>query len=134
MFFNVDTKLGVCKMPPAIEYSVRKQNIKFMHNRNQFNTEYFQFIRKLVLCNPYASRSNEKMVILLLRHIIFTNVYHVFCIFCIYFYYCRALKQKNYQCYLCNWHLNFYFILVFILRKPYVGLQQIGMIFYVIIY
>ncbi|XP_014217217.1 probable ubiquitin carboxyl-terminal hydrolase FAF-X isoform X3 [Copidosoma floridanum] len=46
------TKLGVTKMPPAIEYSVRKQNIKFMHNRNQFNTEYFQFIRKLVSCNP----------------------------------------------------------------------------------
>ncbi|KAK0096487.1 hypothetical protein PV326_005319 [Microctonus aethiopoides] len=46
------TKLGVMKMPPAIEYSVRKQNIKFMHNRNQFSAEYFQFIRKLVSCNP----------------------------------------------------------------------------------
>ncbi|XP_047353087.1 probable ubiquitin carboxyl-terminal hydrolase FAF-X isoform X1 [Vespa velutina] len=42
------TKLGVMKMPQAIEYSVRKQNIKFMHNRNQFSAEYFQFIKKLV--------------------------------------------------------------------------------------
>lgn len=57
-----DTKLGVTKMPPAIEMSVRKQNIKAMHTRNQFNTEYFQFIRKLVSCNPYNVRpSPEKM-------------------------------------------------------------------------
>ncbi|KAJ8679779.1 hypothetical protein QAD02_015566 [Eretmocerus hayati] len=57
------TKLGVTKMPPAIEYSVRKQNIKFLHNRNQFNIEYFQFIRKLVSCNPHqGTRPNlEKM-------------------------------------------------------------------------
>lgn len=51
-------------MPPAIEQSVRKQNIKFMHNRNQFNAEYFQFVKKLVSCNPYnVNRPNhEKMV------------------------------------------------------------------------
>ncbi|XP_014223439.1 probable ubiquitin carboxyl-terminal hydrolase FAF-X isoform X1 [Trichogramma pretiosum] len=55
------TKLGVTKMPPAIEYSVRKQNIKFMHNRNQFNTEYFTFIKKLVACNPINPRPNEKV-------------------------------------------------------------------------
>ncbi|XP_011304639.1 probable ubiquitin carboxyl-terminal hydrolase FAF-X [Fopius arisanus] len=53
------TKLGVMKMPPAIEYSVRKQNIKFMHNRNQFSPEYFQFIRKLVSCNSlHTTRLN----------------------------------------------------------------------------
>ncbi|XP_071440611.1 ubiquitin carboxyl-terminal hydrolase 9X isoform X2 [Hetaerina americana] len=46
-----DAKLGLMKMPPAIERSVRKQNIKFMHNRNQFAAEYFQFIRKLASCN-----------------------------------------------------------------------------------
>ena len=53
-------------MPKAIEYSVRKQNIKFMHNRNQFNPEYFQFIRKLSSCDPYntINRQNpEKHVI-----------------------------------------------------------------------
>lgn len=53
-------------MPPAIEYSVRKQNIKFMHNRNQFNTEYFQFIKKLVSCNPHnisnPRSTHEKLV------------------------------------------------------------------------
>lgn len=51
-------------MPPAIEYSVRKQNIKFMHNRNQFNSEYFQFIRKLVACNTTYNRQspNDKLV------------------------------------------------------------------------
>ncbi|XP_023706840.1 probable ubiquitin carboxyl-terminal hydrolase FAF-X isoform X1 [Cryptotermes secundus] len=59
-----DTKLGIMKMPLAIERSVRKQNIKFMHNRNQFSAEYFQFIRKLVSCNsPPVNRphSNEKL-------------------------------------------------------------------------
>ncbi|XP_033356836.1 probable ubiquitin carboxyl-terminal hydrolase FAF-X isoform X1 [Bombus vosnesenskii] len=58
------TKLGVMKMPPAIEYSVRKQNIKFMHNRNQFSAEYFQFIKKLVSCNPHninRQNMNEKL-------------------------------------------------------------------------
>ena len=52
-------------MPPAIEYSVRKQNIKFMHNRNQFSAEYFQFIKKLVSCNPHninRQNMNEKLV------------------------------------------------------------------------
>ncbi|XP_026291782.1 probable ubiquitin carboxyl-terminal hydrolase FAF-X isoform X3 [Frankliniella occidentalis] len=46
-----DTKLSILKMPPAIERSVRKQNIKFMHNRNQFSPEYFHFVRKLVSSN-----------------------------------------------------------------------------------
>lgn len=61
----LDTKLGVMKMPPAIEYSVRKQNIKFMHNRNRFSAEYFQFIKKLVSCNPHninGQNMNEKLV------------------------------------------------------------------------
>ncbi|XP_076235119.1 ubiquitin carboxyl-terminal hydrolase-like faf [Calliopsis andreniformis] len=58
------TKLGVMKMPPAIEHSVRKQNIKFMHNRNQFSAEYFQFIRQLVSYNTYVVETpnlNEKL-------------------------------------------------------------------------
>lgn len=74
------------KMPPAIEYSVRKQNIKFMHNRNQFSAEYFQFIKKLVSCNPHninRQNLNEKLVSLLCetcnaftctRHIIFNEI------------------------------------------------------------
>ncbi|XP_051998079.1 probable ubiquitin carboxyl-terminal hydrolase FAF-X isoform X3 [Xyrauchen texanus] len=39
------------KMPSAIERSVRKQNVQFMHNRMQYSLEYFQFIRKLLTCN-----------------------------------------------------------------------------------
>nr|CAD7574966.1 unnamed protein product [Timema californicum] len=57
-----DTQLGTMKMPPAIERSVRKQNIKFMHNRNQFSSEYFQFVRKLVSCNsaPLTRQHNSE--------------------------------------------------------------------------
>lgn len=72
-------------MPPAIEYSVRKQNIKFMHNRNQFSAEYFQFIKKLVSCNPHninRQNLNEKLVSLccLFAHRIFVFNKTVLCI------------------------------------------------------
>lgn len=51
------------KMPPAIERSVRKQNIKFMHNRNQFSPEYFHFVRKLVSSNiPSRQQISDKPV------------------------------------------------------------------------
>ncbi|KAM7302505.1 putative ubiquitin carboxyl-terminal hydrolase FAF-X [Ixodes scapularis] len=44
------------RMPLAIERSVWRQNIKFMHNRNQFSIEYFQFMKKLISCNaPYVN-------------------------------------------------------------------------------
>ncbi|KAJ8282529.1 hypothetical protein COCON_G00050480 [Conger conger] len=39
------------KMPTAIECSVRKQNVQFMHNRMQYSLEYFQFVKKLLTCN-----------------------------------------------------------------------------------
>uniref|UniRef100_T1IZS4 ubiquitinyl hydrolase 1 n=1 Tax=Strigamia maritima TaxID=126957 RepID=T1IZS4_STRMM len=49
-------KASTVKMPLAIERSVRKQNVKFMHNRNQFSLEYFQFMKKLIGCNgPYVT-------------------------------------------------------------------------------
>nr|XP_051683860.1 probable ubiquitin carboxyl-terminal hydrolase FAF-X [Oryctolagus cuniculus] len=38
-------------MSPAIERSVRKQNVQFMHNRMQYSLEYFQFVKKLLMCN-----------------------------------------------------------------------------------
>ncbi|XP_060232828.1 probable ubiquitin carboxyl-terminal hydrolase FAF-X isoform X1 [Meriones unguiculatus] len=38
-------------MSPAIERSVWKQNIKFLHNQMQYSLEYFQFIKKLLTCN-----------------------------------------------------------------------------------
>ena len=44
-------KCSLVKMPAPIENLVRKQNIKFMHNKNQFSMEYFQFMRRLLTCN-----------------------------------------------------------------------------------
>lgn len=39
------------KMPLAIEASVRKQSVQFMHSRMQYSLEYFQFVKKLLTCN-----------------------------------------------------------------------------------
>lgn len=52
-----DAKIqGGVPMPLAIERSVWRQNIKFMHNRNQFSIEYFLFLKKLINCNaPYVT-------------------------------------------------------------------------------
>lgn len=56
-----DNKQCAVKMPVAIERSVRRQNIKFMHNRNQFSLEYFQFMKKLIICNgPYVTSGNPE--------------------------------------------------------------------------
>lgn len=64
-FIIADNKQYAVKMPVAIERSVRRQNIKFMHNRNQFSLEYFQFMKKLIMCNgPYVTipGGQEKLV------------------------------------------------------------------------
>ena len=39
------------KMPAPIQRSIRRQNIRFLHTKNQFFVEFVQFIRKLVGCN-----------------------------------------------------------------------------------
>ncbi|XP_043240414.1 probable ubiquitin carboxyl-terminal hydrolase FAF-X isoform X2 [Amphibalanus amphitrite] len=39
------------KMPAPIQRSIRRQNIRFLHTKNQFFGEFVQFIRKLVGCN-----------------------------------------------------------------------------------
>lgn len=59
-------------MPSAIERSVRKQNVQFMHNRMQYSLEYFQFMKKLLTCNgvylnppPGECRDTSRFV---LRH------------------------------------------------------------------
>lgn len=36
------------KLPQPIQRSVQNQNIKFMHTKNQFSVEYFQFMKKLL--------------------------------------------------------------------------------------
>jgi len=48
---TIDNKVNQIKMPGTIDRCVRKQNILFMHNKNQFSMEYFQFMRKLITCN-----------------------------------------------------------------------------------
>ncbi|XP_060785792.1 probable ubiquitin carboxyl-terminal hydrolase FAF-X isoform X4 [Neoarius graeffei] len=48
---SISGKPHQVKMPPAIECSVRKQNVQFMHSRMQYSLEYFQFIKKLLTCN-----------------------------------------------------------------------------------
>lgn len=48
------------KMPVAIENSIRKQNIKFLHHRSQFSIEYFQFIKKIAANNAHLiPRQNQ---------------------------------------------------------------------------
>ncbi|CAL4062679.1 unnamed protein product [Meganyctiphanes norvegica] len=42
---------GLIKMPSAIERSVVRQNVRFMHSRSQFSPEYFQFLKKLIMAN-----------------------------------------------------------------------------------
>ena len=39
------------KIPSPIEKSIQKQNVRFLHHRNQFSAEYFQFMRKIIHCN-----------------------------------------------------------------------------------
>ena len=39
------------KMPLAIDRSIQKQNVRFLHHRYQYTSEYFQFMRKLINCN-----------------------------------------------------------------------------------
>lgn len=52
----------VLSMPAPIEKSVRSQNLRFLHSRNLFSAEFFNFIRKLVEFRVQASIT-EKLVI-----------------------------------------------------------------------
>lgn len=54
MFSVAVGRKGEPKIPVAIERIVRRQNLNFMHNRNQFCAEHFQFMRKLINCNIQA--------------------------------------------------------------------------------
>ena len=49
----IDTNPGefYLRIPTPIRRSVQRQNIKFMHMRNQFNAEYFNFIKNLTSSN-----------------------------------------------------------------------------------
>ncbi|XP_066261614.1 ubiquitin carboxyl-terminal hydrolase 9X [Euwallacea similis] len=55
-------KETLLKMPMAIENSIRKQNVKFLHHRGQFTLEYFAFIRKLATtCAPTNIRQSQNL-------------------------------------------------------------------------
>ena len=45
------SKPRTIKMPAPIERCVRKQNVNYLHNKNQFSPEYFRFMRRLLVCN-----------------------------------------------------------------------------------
>lgn len=49
----------VLPMPKPIERSVRTQNIRFLHSRSLFSTEFFNFIRKLVTCSVPPTRGEK---------------------------------------------------------------------------
>jgi ubiquitin carboxyl-terminal hydrolase 9/24 len=48
---SINNKTSQVKMPASIERCVRKQNILYMHYKNQFCLEYFQFMLRLLTCN-----------------------------------------------------------------------------------
>lgn len=115
-------------MPLAIEHSVRKQNIKFMHNRNQFSAEYFQFIKKLVSCNSYVIETpnlNEKLVSRFNSPYVLPRKG-----FAVTFrsYYCRAPNTKNSQCCPFNCCRNSCFTQVSILKRHCAARQWNGTI------
>uniref|UniRef100_A0A8D8QPH5 ubiquitinyl hydrolase 1 n=1 Tax=Cacopsylla melanoneura TaxID=428564 RepID=A0A8D8QPH5_9HEMI len=60
---NLTLDQSSLKLPLAIERSVWRQNIKFIHDRNQFSVEYFNFIKQLAMCNigPAQSHNSDKM-------------------------------------------------------------------------
>ncbi len=53
------------KMPSVIEKRVRRQNIEYMHSKNQYSLEYFQFMRRLLMANAQhvqISQTQDKLV------------------------------------------------------------------------
>ena len=59
-FLGSGNNLKKIKIPAPIEKSIQKQNVRFLHHRNQYTHEYFQFMRKIINANaPYVS--NEKL-------------------------------------------------------------------------
>lgn len=61
----------VLPMPGPIERSVRTQNIRFLHSRSLFTSEFFNFVRKLV-----ASCAPPLRVEKLVRHIFSLILYY----------------------------------------------------------
>jgi ubiquitin carboxyl-terminal hydrolase 9/24 len=45
-----ESKYCILPMPEPIEKSVRLQNIRFLHTKSLFSTEFFTFIRNIISC------------------------------------------------------------------------------------
>lgn len=58
-----ESRFMCLQMPPPIERSVRTQNLRFLHSRNLFAAEFFNFVRKLVeYRGPSPSAIADKLV------------------------------------------------------------------------
>ncbi len=64
------------EMPGLIERSVRRQNIEFLHNRTQFSTEYFQFMKKLVISSSTSFHNVSQQHLSKVRPILFSYSIH----------------------------------------------------------
>lgn len=54
-----ESKNCVLPMPEPIENSVRAQNIRFLHSRSLFSQDFFNFIKKLVICTVPRPEKNK---------------------------------------------------------------------------
>lgn len=57
-----ESKHCVLQMPTPIEKSVRFQNIRFLHTKSLFSTEFFTFIRNTVSCSVFNTKSDKLIV------------------------------------------------------------------------
>ena len=58
---SVSRESRLIRMPQAIQRSVEMQNIRFMHQKNQFSVEFFQFVKRLLLNNcPIISPTSKE--------------------------------------------------------------------------
>lgn len=110
----------VLPMPAPIEKSVRSQNLRFLHSRNLFSAEFFNFIRKLVsCCLPSNLTGVEKWVRLMMQAQNSKNKISIKNF--------SLHKLKNCHCSEYNWDASFCSILVFTRRKRCVVQLLIGM-------
>jgi len=65
-------------MPLSVERSVRKQNIKFLHNRILFSQECFAFIKRLVQSNVHYLLNIIQQQQQYEDKVLFTNVSFLF--------------------------------------------------------
>lgn len=68
-------------MPLVVQRSVRKQNIKFLHNRIHFSPEYFHFMKRIVQSNvqvivtSFQQPHGDKVLPINVREISFPSSY-----------------------------------------------------------